>query len=131
MKAAIKQAKRKDLYKILGVSRDADEKDISRAYKKAALKFHPDRQSGKSDDEKAAAEAQFKAVGEAYEVLSDPEKKKKYDSGVEIEDLDDPHGGHRGGGGHGGIDPSVLFQMFMQQQGGMGGGRGGHTFHFG
>ena len=140
VKAAIKQSKRKDLYKILGVARDADEKDISRAYKKAALKYHPDRQSGKTDEERAAAEAMFKSIGEAYEILSDKEKKERYDSGVEVEDIDDPHGGHhRGGGGHGGIDPSVLFQMFMQQQGGgMGGGfggggrgGGGHSFHFG
>ena len=106
--------------------------------------YHPDRQSGKSEEEKAAAEAKFKSVGEAYEILSDREKKERYDSGVEVEDIDDPHGGHRHGGGHGGIDPSVLFQMFMQQQGGgMGGfpgggggfgGRGGggaHSFHFG
>jgi DnaJ family protein C protein 7 len=130
-------AKRKDLYKILGVARDADEKEINKAYKKAALLYHPDKQTGKSDEERAAAEAKFKAVGEAYEVLSDPEKKARYDSGVDVEDLDNPHagpGGHGGGGyhgGHGGIDPSVLFQMFMQQQGGGGGGRGrGGGFHF-
>lgn len=138
MNAAIKQSKRKDLYKILGVARDADEKDISKAYKKAALLYHPDRQSGKPEEEKAAAEAKFKSVGEAYEILSDKEKKQRYDSGVEVEDIDDPHGGHRHGGGgmggHGGMDPSMIFQMFMQQQGGGGrGGRGGggQSFHFG
>lgn len=127
------------MYKILGIGRDADEKDISKAYKKSALQYHPDKQAGKSDEEKAAAEEKFKAVGEAYEILSDPQKKERYDSGVDVEDIDDPHGG-RGGHhhSHGGIDPSVLFQMFMQQQGGgMGGfgghgGRGGgHSFHFG
>jgi DnaJ family protein C protein 7 len=132
-------AKRKDLYKILGVARDADEKEINKAYKKAALLYHPDKQAGKSDEERSAAEAKFKAIGEAYEVLSDAEKKARYDSGVDVEDLDNPHagpGGHGGGGGfhggHGGIDPSVLFQMFMQQQGGGGGGggRGRGGFHF-
>jgi DnaJ family protein C protein 7 len=147
VRAAIKQAKRKDLYKIIGVARDADEKDISRAYKKCALLYHPDRQSGKTEEERTAAVEKFKAVGEAYEILSDAEKKQRYDSGVEVEDIDDPHGGHGhshggggGGGGHGGIDPSVLFQMFMQQQqggggggrgGGRGGGGGGQSFHFG
>ena len=129
-KAALKMSKRKDLYKFLGVQRDADEKEIKTAYKKAALLHHPDRQSGKSDEEKAQAEAKFKQIGEAYEILSDPEKKQRYDSGVEVEDIDNPHGGHGGGGGmhHGGIDPSVLFQMFMQQQGG---GGGSSRFHFG
>ena len=133
-KAALRNVNRKDLYKILEVPRDADEKDISRAYKKAALKYHPDKQAGKTDEEKAAAEAKFKAVGEAYEILSDAEKKQRYDSGVEVEDIDNPHAGHGGGGGghHGGIDPNILFQMFMQQQGGFGGGGGGRGgFHFG
>lgn len=57
-------------------------------------------------------------------MLSNPEKKAKYDQGVEVEDLDNPHSGEggyghghgHGHGGHGGIDPNILFQMFMQQQ---------------
>lgn len=119
--------KRKDLYKILGVTRDASDDEIKRAYKKMALKCHPDKQAGKSDEEREAAVNQFKAIGEAYEILSDPEKKNRYDEGVDIEDLDNPHGGC-GHGGHGGMDPNVLFQMFMQQQAGMRGGGGGFRF---
>jgi DnaJ-class molecular chaperone len=109
------------------VANDATEGEIKTAYRKAALKFHPDKQASKSDAEKATAEASFKAVGEAYEVLSNPEQKERYDQGVEVEDLENPHagcgggGGHHRHGGHGGMDPNVLFQMFMQQQ--MGGRR--------
>eukprot|EP00604_Paraphysomonas_vestita_P000670 CAMPEP_0174824782 /NCGR_PEP_ID=MMETSP1107-20130205/38037_1 /TAXON_ID=36770 /ORGANISM="Paraphysomonas vestita, Strain GFlagA" /LENGTH=308 /DNA_ID=CAMNT_0016053973 /DNA_START=569 /DNA_END=1495 /DNA_ORIENTATION=+ len=130
-KTAIKMAGRKDLYKILEVGRDADPDDIRKAYRKLALKYHPDKQAGKSEAEIETASTKFKAVSEAYEILSDPEKKSKYDSGVDIEDLDNPHAGHGGGGGfgghggHSGIDPNILFQMFMQQQGG---GHGGMRF---
>ena len=98
--------------------------------RKSALRLHPDKQVGKTEDEKAIAEAKFKAVNEAYEVLSNPEKKERYDQGIEVEDLDNPHAGRGGGGGGGfghggpgGIDPHVFFQHFMQQQGG--GGFGG------
>lgn len=65
-----------DYYEILGVSRDADEKKIKAAYRKLARKWHPDLHSGK---DKEAAEEKFKAINEAYEVLSDPEKRSKYD----------------------------------------------------
>jgi len=130
-KVALKRVGRKNYYKILGVGQGASDADIKKAYKKSALKYHPDRMSSKSDEEKAQGEAKFKDIGEAYEVLTDPEKKRRYDSGVDPEDLDNPHAGHGGMGGHGGsmggMDPNILFQMFMQQQGGMGGGRrGGH-----
>ena len=122
-KTAIEMAKRKDLYKILGVTRNADIDEIKKAYRKAALMYHPDKQSGKSDQERAQADAKFKDIGEAYEILSDPEKRSRYDNGVDIEDIDNPHArpGGRGHGGHGGfhgMDPNMLFHMFMQQQGG-------------
>jgi DnaJ homolog subfamily C member 7 len=120
----LKRSKRKDLYAVLGVSQQADESEIKTAYKKGALKYHPDRHCSKSTEEQKEAELMFKSIGEAYEILSNPEKKARYDEGVEIEDLDNPHAGH-GGGGHGGIDPNILFQMYMQQQMGGGGGRGG------
>mmetsp|Transcript_6967 Transcript_6967/g.25656 ORF Transcript_6967/g.25656 Transcript_6967/m.25656 type:complete len:347 (-) Transcript_6967:2130-3170(-) len=65
-----------DFYKILGVDKSADEKEISKAYKKAAIKWHPD----KNQDKKELAEQNFKKVSEAYEVLSDPEKRQVYDN---------------------------------------------------
>lgn len=64
----------KDYYKILGVERTADEKEIKKAYRRLARQFHPDMKPGDK-----AAEARFKEINEANEVLSDPEKRRKYD----------------------------------------------------
>jgi len=121
----IKRMGKKDLYKTLEVGRDATDAEVKKCYRKKALKWHPDRHASSTEEEKARAEKIFRDVNLAYEVLSDPEKKKKYDCGVDVEDMDNPnagaHGGHHFGGGGGmpgGIDPQVLFQMFMQQQGG-------------
>ena len=130
VKTAIKRIGKKDLYKILGITRTTDEDGIKKAYRKCALKYHPDKQASKPETEKEEAVAKFKEVNLAYEVLSDAKKRKRYDSGVDVEDLDQPaeHDHMRGqgggmGGGMGGIDPEMLFQMFG---GGMaGGGRGG------
>lgn len=65
-----------DYYKILGVDRNASEKDIRKAYRKLARKYHPDLQPPEKKEE---AEEKFKEINEAYEVLIDPEKRKKYD----------------------------------------------------
>ena len=65
---------KRDFYEVLGVSRDASERDIKKAYKRLAMKFHPDRNQG---DESAAEK--FKEVKEAYEILLDPQKKAAYD----------------------------------------------------
>lgn len=70
---------KKDYYKILGVNKDADEKTIKTAFRKMAVKFHPDKYAGKSEKEKKEAEDKFKEIAEAYNVLSDKEKKERYD----------------------------------------------------
>lgn len=66
---------KKDYYETLGVSRSADEREIKKAYKRLAMKYHPD----KNKEDKAAAEAKFKEVKEAYEILTDAQKKAAYD----------------------------------------------------
>lgn len=96
--------KNKDLYEILGLSRDASESDIKKAYKKLAVKYHPDRQGGKSDTEKKAAEEKFKEVSLAYSILSNPEKKQRYDQFGITDDQQQMSGG---------FDPSEIFRHFM------------------
>jgi DnaJ family protein C protein 7 len=127
----LKKSKRKDYYKILGVDKDADEPQIKRAYKKKALGCHPDKFPGDN-----AKEEEFKDLSEANETLMDPEKRQRYDSGVDLMDPSDHFGGGgmgghpfggMGGGMGGGIDPEMLFNMMG---GGGGGGRGGPHFSF-
>src|SRR5256885_17172185 len=65
---------RRDFYEVLGVSRDASDEDIKRAYRKMALKHHPDRNPGDKE-----AEENFKECSAAYQILSDPEKRAQYD----------------------------------------------------
>jgi len=117
----LKKSQRKDYYKILKVEKDASENDIKRAYRKLAIKHHPDKNP---DDESAAG--RFKDVGEAHETLIDPEKRARYDSG---EDLIDPSemfaqqgGGFPMQGGGVNISPEMLFNMMGSQGGGGGGG---------
>ncbi len=107
---------KRDYYEILGISRDAEESDIKKAYRRLAMKFHPDRNP---DD--ASAENKFKEATEAYEVLNDREKRAAYDqfghAGV------DPSMG--GAGGFDGTSFSDIFSdVFGDIFGGSGGGRG-------
>ncbi|CCN79146.1 Chaperone protein dnaJ [Vibrio nigripulchritudo SO65] len=85
---------KRDFYEVLGVGRDASERDIKKAYKRLAMKFHPDRNQG---DESAAEK--FKEVKEAYEILLDPQKKAAYD---QYGHAAFEQGGMGGGGGFGG-----------------------------
>jgi len=134
-----------DYYKVLGLTRDASDGDISKAYKKLALKWHPD----KNPDNRQQAEANFKKVSEAYDVLHDPQKKKVFDQYGKA-GLQGGGGGGEGGGfpggAHftfnnaddifrsffGGVDPlSAMFDDegggFMFRMGRGGGGRRGFT----
>lgn len=69
----------KDYYSTLGIDRNASDEEIKKAFKKLAMQLHPDKQQGKSDAEKKAAEERFKDVNEAYSVLGDKEKREQYD----------------------------------------------------
>lgn len=92
---------KRDYYEILGVGRDAGEEEIKKAYRKLALKFHPDRNPGDK-----AAEESFKEVGEAYEILSEPQKRAAYDQYGHAA-FDPRSRAGRGGGFH---DPFELFR---------------------
>lgn len=95
-KLELKKSKRKDYYKILGVGKSANEDEIKKAYRKRALAHHPDRFPNATEEEKKEEEKKFKEVGEAYNVLSDPKKRSRYDNG---QDLDDMGGSGMGGAG--------------------------------
>jgi molecular chaperone DnaJ len=108
-----------DYYDVLGVSEDASEKEIKKAYRKKAMEYHPDRNP---DDPEA--EKKFKDASEAYEVLSDPEKRQRYDQFGHA-GLGDDRGASRGRGGQGFRDVEDIFDAFNEIfGGGRGGGRG-------
>lgn len=114
-KFALKKSKRKDYYKILGVSHSATDDEIKKAYRKKALIHHPDRHANSSAEERRAEEIKFKEVGEAYAILSDPKRKMRYDSGQDVEEQEQD------------IDPNQMFRHFFQFSGGAGQGT---TFGF-
>ena len=99
-----------EFYALLGVARDASEADIKKAYRKLAMEFHPDRNPAPD------AEAKFKEITEAYEVLRDPQKRAAYDrygkAGL---------GGAGGGFGFHHVDLSEALNIFMRDFGGLSG----------
>ena len=109
----------RDYYEVLGVDRNADDATIKKAYRKLAMKYHPDRNPDNKE-----AEEKFKELGEAYEVLSDADKRAAYDRMGHEAFKNGGMGGAGGPGGFGGFsDPMDIFaQMFG---GGFGGGFGG------
>ncbi len=122
----------KDYYKTLGLSKGADDKEIKRAYRKLAKKYHPDSNPGDK-----AAEAKFKDVTEAYNILSDPEKKKLYDQYGSAAFEEGFGQGFNGGGGFGGqgfggfnyngsnVNMDDIFSSFFGGGGGFGSSSGG------
>ena len=111
---------KKDLYELLGVSKSATASEIKKAYRKLAVKYHPDKNP---DDD--SAEEKFKEIGSAYEILSDEDKRAAYDryGHAAFE------GGMGGGGGMGGVDPMDIFSQVFG--GAFGGGGGGFDDLFG
>ena len=110
-----------DYYKILGVDKTIPQKDVKKAYLKRAKQFHPDLHP---DDPKA--QAKFQALQEAYEVISDPEKRQKYDQYGEQWKQAEQFQGFGGGGGAGGGNPFSGFDF----SGFGGGGAGGFSDFF-
>ncbi len=109
-----------DYYELLGLARGANQDEIKKAYRKSALKFHPDRNPGDPQ-----AEKKFKEISEAYEVLGDEKKRQIYDQ-YGADALRGGMGGPAGGGGHGGFSSmEEALHTFMHAFGGRGGGGGG------
>ncbi len=126
---------KRDYYEVLGVAKNAAEDEIKKAYRKLAMRHHPDRNQGDGDDKKTkASEEKFKEVKEAYEILTDASKRAAYDrfghAGVD----NSAAGGFRGGGGGGEGFGSfadafgdIFGDIFNNGRGGGGGGGGGRS----
>ncbi len=109
---------KRDYYEVLGVARDAGEDDLKKTYRKLAMQWHPDRNQGNAE-----AEAKFKELNEAYDVLKDAEKRAAYDRfGHAAFEQGGPGGGGGGGGPFGGGGFEDIFEEMFGRFGG--GGRG-------
>ncbi|ALM20337.1 molecular chaperone DnaJ [Nonlabens sp. MIC269] len=109
-----------DFYEVLGIDRNASAAEIKKAYRKKAVKYHPDKNPGDAE-----AEEMFKKAAEAYETLSDPQKKARYDQ-LGHQAYTSGAGGFGGGsGGFGGMDMDDIFSQFGDIFGGAGGGFSG------
>ena len=111
---------KRDYYEVLGVNKNATDDELKKAYRKMAIKYHPDRQQGKSDAEKKEAEEKFKEAAEAYDVLSDPNKRARYDQFGFT-------GDQMGGGFGGGMSMDDIFSHFGDIFGDFFGGGGGFS----
>jgi len=125
--ALLKRSKSKDYYKVLSVANDADDRTIKKAYRKATKTYHPDKAAsqGMTADQ---AQKKMADINEAYEVLSDPELRARFDRGDDPNNPEQQQGGPfhgspfgQGGGG----------QQFVFRQGPGGGGGGGFKFQGG
>src|SRR3954452_4725539 len=112
MQVSVASVKR-DYYEVLGVAKTADGEEIKRSYRRLAMKYHPDRAEG----DKSEAELKFKECAEAYEVLSNPAKRKRHDQFG--------HGGVSGQHDFSHMDIGDIFSMFNDIFAGAGGGRAG------
>lgn len=119
---------KRDYYEVLGLQKGASADEIKKAYRKLAVKWHPDKWSQASDAEKKTAEENFKELAEAYDVLSDDNKRARYDQFGHAGMSGSGFGGAGGAGGFGGagFDPMDIFNAFF----GGGGGRGGRTYTY-
>src|SRR5215470_6711634 len=104
---------RRDYYEVLGVTKDADEEEIKRAYRKLAMQYHPDRNAGDKE-----AEDKFKEAAQAYEVLRDADKRRRYDryGHAGLDGLNVPHFNNA----------QSVFDLFGDLFGDFFGGRGRH-----